>query len=66
MRQVGKYQLLRKLATGGMAEVFLAKATGPRGFEKMLVLKCILPRLAEEPSFVRMFLSERGRNKVPS
>ncbi|ATB30226.1 serine/threonine protein kinase [Melittangium boletus] len=57
-QQVGKYQLVRKLATGGMAEVFLAKAAGPMGFEKTLVLKRILPHLAEEPTFVQMFLSE--------
>ncbi|WP_063641065.1 protein kinase domain-containing protein [Stigmatella aurantiaca] len=41
-----------------MAEVFLAKAAGPMGFEKTLVLKRILPHLAEETSFVEMFLSE--------
>ncbi|QRK14173.1 protein kinase [Archangium violaceum] len=41
-----------------MAEVFLAKASGPMGFEKTLVLKRILPDLAEEPAFVQMFLSE--------
>jgi serine/threonine-protein kinase len=58
MQQVGKYQLIRKLATGGMAEVFLAKAAGPMGFQKTLVLKRILPHLAEEPAFVEMFLSE--------
>ncbi|MDC0709174.1 serine/threonine protein kinase [Stigmatella sp. ncwal1] len=58
MQQVGKYQLIRKLAMGGMAEVHLAKAAGPRGFEKTLVVKCILPHLAQEPSFVEMFLSE--------
>ena len=56
--QVGKYQLIHKLATGGMAEVYLAKAAGPKGFEKLLVLKRILPHLASEPSFVEMFLSE--------
>jgi serine/threonine-protein kinase len=56
--QLGKYQPVHKLATGGMAEVFLAKAAGPGGFEKTLVLKRILPHLAEEPSFVEMFLSE--------
>ncbi len=56
--QVGKYQLIHKLATGGMAEVFLAKAAGPKGFEKLLVLKRILPHLASDPSFVEMFLSE--------
>ncbi|WP_342377690.1 protein kinase [Myxococcus stipitatus] len=55
---VGKYQLIRKLATGGMAEVFLAKAEGPGGFEKTLVLKRILPHLVEDPSFVEMFLEE--------
>ncbi|OJH36711.1 hypothetical protein BON30_32840 [Cystobacter ferrugineus] len=43
---------------GETAEVFLAKAEGPRGFEKTLALKCILPHLAREPSFMEMFLSE--------
>ncbi|WP_224240750.1 serine/threonine protein kinase [Hyalangium gracile] len=58
MQQLGKYQLVRKLATGGMAEVYLAKAAGPMGFEKTLVLKRILPHLAEDPTFVEMFLAE--------
>nr|WP_257458726.1 protein kinase [Archangium lipolyticum] len=58
MSHVGKYQLISKLATGGMAEVFLAKAAGPMGFEKKLVLKQILPHLAEDPQFVEMFLGE--------
>jgi serine/threonine-protein kinase len=57
-QQLGKYTLIRKLATGGMAEVFLAKAAGPMGFEKTLVVKRILPHLAEDPAFVEMFLSE--------
>jgi serine/threonine protein kinase len=56
--RLGKYQLLRKLATGGMAEVFLAKTDGPMGFEKLLVIKRILPHLAEDPQFVAMFLGE--------
>lgn len=55
---MGKYQLVRRLATGGMAEVFLAKAAGPMGFEKELVVKRILPHLAEDPRFVEMFLTE--------
>ncbi|AGC44258.1 serine/threonine protein kinase [Myxococcus stipitatus DSM 14675] len=55
---VGKYQLVRKIASGGMAEVYLAKAAGPMGFEKTLVLKRILPHLAEDPAFVEMFLGE--------
>ncbi|EPX64008.1 serine/threonine-protein kinase Pkn6 [Cystobacter fuscus DSM 2262] len=57
-RQVGKYQLIRKLAVGDTAEVFLAKAAGPWGFEKTVAVKCILPHLAREPSFVELFLSE--------
>ncbi|MFL5348872.1 MAG: protein kinase domain-containing protein [Hyalangium sp.] len=56
--QLGKYRLIHKLATGGMAEVFLAKAAGPMGFEKMLVVKRILPHLATEATFVEMFLTE--------
>ena len=58
MTLVGKYQLVSKLATGGMAEVFLAKVAGPMGFEKTLVLKRILPHLAEDPQFVGMFFTE--------
>jgi serine/threonine-protein kinase len=56
--QLGKYELLSRLAVGGMAEVYLARAAGPMGFEKTLVLKRILPHLAEDPSFVEMFLAE--------
>ncbi|MFL5344714.1 MAG: protein kinase domain-containing protein [Hyalangium sp.] len=56
--QLGKYELLGKLATGGMAEVFLARAAGPMGFQKTLVVKRILPHLAQDPSFVEMFFSE--------
>ncbi len=54
----GKYQLLKKLATGGMAEVFLARQTGIEGFSKLMVVKRILPHLAEDPEFVQMFLNE--------
>jgi serine/threonine-protein kinase len=56
--QVGKYQLIRELAVGGMAEVFLARTAGPMGFEKQLVLKRILPHMAKDPAFIQMFLSE--------
>jgi serine/threonine protein kinase len=54
----GKYELISRLALGGMAEVFLAKAAGPMGFEKTLVVKRILSNLAEDPAFVQMFLTE--------
>src|SRR5205814_1885387 len=48
----------RLLARGGMAEVFLGKAEGPGGFSKSVVIKRILPDLAEDESFVEMFLTE--------
>ncbi len=54
----GKYALLRKIASGGMAEVFLAKHVGMDGFEKLVVLKRILPHLASQQEYVRMFLDE--------
>ncbi len=58
METYGRYQLLAKLATGGMAQVYLARQSGPEGFEKLVVLKRILPHLAENAEFVRMFLQE--------
>jgi serine/threonine-protein kinase len=58
MTMLGKYTLVRKLATGGMAEVFLARADGPMGFQKQLVVKRILPHFAEDQQFVQMFLGE--------
>ncbi len=54
----GKYQLEKKLATGGMAEVWLARQTGIEGFNRHVVIKRILPHLAEDPEFVHMFLNE--------
>ncbi|MHB8872884.1 MAG: protein kinase domain-containing protein [Myxococcaceae bacterium] len=54
----GKYQLLKRLATGGMAQIYLARQKGPEGFEKLLVVKRILPHLAENDEFITMFLDE--------
>ena len=56
--RLGSYEILRKLARGGMAELFLARTNGPEGFEKLVVLKKILPNFAENPKFVRLFLDE--------
>jgi serine/threonine-protein kinase len=55
---VGRYTILGKLATGGMSEVFLARQAGPSGFLKIVVLKVILPQLAEDAQFVQMFQNE--------
>jgi predicted Ser/Thr protein kinase len=54
----GKYFLVKKLAAGGMGEVFLAKQQGPAGFQKMLVVKKILSHLTESKEFVEAFLGE--------
>jgi serine/threonine protein kinase len=56
--RVGKYIIQRKLAEGGMAEIFLASSFGPEGFEKQVVIKRIRPTFADDPSFVEMFVSE--------
>ena len=53
-----RYVIVEKLATGGMAEVYLADQRGPSGFSKHVVLKVILPQLAADRSFVVMFHNE--------
>jgi serine/threonine-protein kinase len=53
----GRYELLKKLAAGGMGQVFLARKKGV-GFEKLVVLKRILPHLVEDEEFFTMFLDE--------
>ncbi|MBA3394368.1 MAG: serine/threonine protein kinase [Deltaproteobacteria bacterium] len=57
-RIAGKYQILARIGIGGMAEVFLAKQHGLRGFEKRVALKRILPMLASSDNFIDMFLRE--------
>lgn len=54
----GKYFLTDKIATGGMAEIYLAKLIGPGGFEKQLVIKQIHPELGGKPAFVDLFVTE--------
>jgi eukaryotic-like serine/threonine-protein kinase len=54
----GKHRLIASLGHGGMADVFLAVAQGPVGFNKLQVIKRLRPNLAEEPEFLAMFLDE--------
>ncbi len=54
----GRYKLIATLGHGGMADVYLAVARGPVGFNKLQVVKCLRPDLAEEPEFLDMFLDE--------
>jgi tRNA A-37 threonylcarbamoyl transferase component Bud32 len=56
--QVGRYEIVHRIACGGMAEIYLARASGIYGFEKFVVLKRILPQYAANTEFVRMFLKE--------
>lgn len=54
----GKYYLVDKIATGGMAEIFKAKTFGHGGFENLVVIKRILPHIGENPEFIDMFIDE--------
>jgi tRNA A-37 threonylcarbamoyl transferase component Bud32 len=58
--RVGRYELIRRLAVGGMAEIYLARVPGLgiAGSEKLIVLKRILPQHALDPELLRMFLDE--------
>ncbi len=57
-RLYGKYFLLELINVGGMAEVFKAKMFGVEGFEKIVAIKKILPEIAEDKEFIRMFIDE--------
>ncbi len=57
-KQFGKYTLLRKLAAGGMAEIFLALHRSVAGFEKLVVIKRILPSMNTDKGFIDMLLHE--------
>lgn len=56
--EFGKYELVSRLAMGGMAELFLAREKGMAGLERLVVIKRILPHLSHQKSFVEMFLRE--------
>ncbi len=55
---IGKYVVRRKLAEGGMAEIYLCSVRGPEGFEKDVVIKRIRSFLSDDPQFVEMFIAE--------
>ncbi len=57
-QELGPYQIIKRLATGGMAELYLARRRGLQGFQKTVALKRVLSDYAGEPEFVNMFLDE--------
>jgi serine/threonine-protein kinase len=56
--RLGRYELVARLASGGMGEIFLARLGGAAGFEKLLVVKRILPHLADDARFRSMLIAE--------
>jgi eukaryotic-like serine/threonine-protein kinase len=54
----GRYELIERLAVGGMAELFRARVAGAEGFEKIVVIKKLLPHMAADPHFHAMFVDE--------
>jgi serine/threonine-protein kinase len=72
-RRLGRYEVLARLASGGMAAVYVARALGVAGFERLFAIKVLHPHLAHEQEFITMFLDEarlaariRHPNVVPT
>ena len=72
-RVLGRYEVLMQLASGGMAAVYIARAIGVAGFERLVAVKVLHPHLAYEEEFISMFLDEarlaariRHPNVVPT
>jgi serine/threonine protein kinase len=70
---LGRYELLRPIAAGGMATVYLGRVLGEGGFERLVAVKLLHPHIAAQPEFVTMFLDEarlaariRHPNVVPT
>ena len=59
-RPFGKYMLMRKLAAGGMAELFLALHRAVAGFEKLVVIKRILPQMNQDQEFIDRMQADLG------
>ncbi len=56
--QFGKYSLFERIGRGGMAEVYKGRIQGPAGFERVFVVKRILPHLSDDTTFIKMFVEE--------
>lgn len=56
--RIGKYELLTPLGTGGMAQVMVARTVNPGGVSRLVALKRILPKLADDDGIVKQFLDE--------
>jgi serine/threonine protein kinase len=56
--QFGKYTLFERIGRGGMAEVYKGRISGPAGFERVFVVKRILPHLSDDATFIKMFVDE--------
>jgi serine/threonine-protein kinase len=72
-RRLGRYEVLARLASGGMAGVYVGRALGVAGFERLFAIKVLHPHLAHEEEFISMFLDEarlaariRHPNVVPT
>ena len=57
-QKLGQYVLLDKIAQGGMAQLFRAKTVDPNGFERLVVIKRILPHISADPEYVEMLVDE--------
>src|SRR4051794_206794 len=55
---LGRYELVLRIAKGGMGEVWAARFHGSRGFQKLVAIKTLLPELSQDPNFEQMFLDE--------
>ena len=56
--RLGRYELVARLASGGMGEIFLGRLEGAAGFEKLYAIKCILPQFAQDARFRKMLIAE--------
>ena len=55
---LGRYEIIERIAVGGMAEIYLGRVRGQAGFDKLVAIKRILPFVANDSTFVEMFLAE--------